>query len=132
MLFFHHMNVLQLAFKSEITGGEQVLLQLCRTLQNNGHTVTVICPEPGQLGDVLKSMKIDVEYIPMNKTYDILAALKIRDIIKKRDIDIIHTHGMLVNILGRIATALSSKVKCISTVHLTRDLLNSSRETSFI
>jgi glycosyltransferase involved in cell wall biosynthesis len=127
------MNVLQLAYKSEITGGEQVLLQLCRALLANGDKVTVVCPEPGQLGKLLISMGIDVEYVAMNKTYNILAALKIRKIIKERNIDIIHTHGMLVNILGRIATALSSKpsnVKCVSTVHLTRDLLNSSREIS--
>ena len=125
-------KVLQIAYKSEITGGERVLIQLCSALVEATHNVHALCPEPGPLPDELKKLGVKVHYIPMKKTYDWSAVNKIRDLIKKEQIDLVHTHGMLVNILGRLACWRAGNVACISTTHLTRDLAGPPRVGGFL
>ena len=125
-------NVLQIAYKSEITGGERVLIQLCSALVEATHNVHALCPEPGPLPDELKKLGVEVHFIPMEKTYDWSAVTKIRNLIKKEQIDLVHTHGMLVNILGRLACWRAGDVSCISTTHLTRDLAGPPRVGGFL
>lgn len=116
------MKVLQVAYKSEITGGEQVLLQLCRTLLREGHLVEVLCPGPGELPAVLEKMGVPVRFERLAKTYDLFAVWRMARLIRRESYSIVHTHGMLVNVLGRLACRLAGGTANVSTVHLTRDL----------
>ena len=56
----------------------------------------------------------------------------LKELIEKEQIDLVHTHGMLVNILGRLACWRAGRVKCISTTHLTRDLGGPPRVGGFL
>lgn len=87
----------------------------------------VTCPSHGALVEVLRKEGIDVKIIAIKKSYDLPAAFQLRNLILKESIQILHTHGMLVNIVGRIASKLAHVPVSISTVHLTRELASGGR-----
>jgi glycosyltransferase involved in cell wall biosynthesis len=121
------LKILQVAYKSDISGGEQVLLNLAKHLRKRGHQLLVTCPSHGPLVEVLRKEGIDVKIIAVKKSYDLLAAFQLKNLILKESIQILHTHGMLVNIVGRIASKLAHVPVSISTVHLTRELASGGR-----
>ena len=121
------MKILQVAYKSEISGGERVLLNLSENLRNRGHDILVACPTYGPLIEVLKEEGIQVKIIAIKKTYDLMAAFRLRNLIVHEGVQILHTHGMLANIVGRIASKMARIPVSISTVHLTRQLSTGER-----
>jgi glycosyltransferase involved in cell wall biosynthesis/peptidoglycan/xylan/chitin deacetylase (PgdA/CDA1 family) len=116
------LKILQVAYKSEIYGGEKVLLDLTRGLMDKGHDLFVVCPYQGPLIDVLKAEGARVFVIPMRKTYDLLAIYSLYKFLRKNKIDVIHSHGLLVNILSRVASYLANTRVSISTAHIPLNL----------
>jgi len=121
------LRILQVAYKSEISGGEKVLLNLSRHLRRRGHNLLVACPSHGSLVDIVRSEGIEVRIIPIKKTYDLMGAVRLRNLILYERIQVLHTHGMLVNTVGRIASKMAHLPVSISTVHLTRELASGGR-----
>ncbi|NIO19536.1 MAG: glycosyltransferase, partial [Candidatus Aenigmarchaeota archaeon] len=121
------MKILQVAYKSEISGGEKVLLNLAKHLRKRGHHLLVACPSHGPLVEVLRREGIEVEIIPIKKTYDLMGAFRLSNLILREEVQILHTHGMLVNVVGRIASKVAHVPISISTVHLTRELASGGR-----
>lgn len=116
------MKILQVAYKSEISGGEMVLFNLATHLRKRGHHILVACPTHGPLVGVLREEGIEVRIISIKKTYDLMAAFRLRNLMLRESIEVLHCHGMLVNIVGRIAAKMAHTPISISTVHLTREL----------
>ena len=112
------MRILQVAYKSEIYGGEKVLLDLTRGLMDKGHQLFVACPSRGPLTDVAKAEGAKPLVIPMRKTYSLLAVYRLYRILRRYRIDVIHSHGLLVNILSRVASYLANTPVSISTAHI--------------
>lgn len=121
------MRILQIAYKSEITGGEKVLLNLAKHLKRRGHYLLVTCPSYGPLVEVLRGEGIEVRIIPIKKTYDLMGAFRLKNLILREEVQILHTHGMLVNVVGRIASQMAHVPVSVSTVHLTRELVTGGR-----
>jgi len=115
-------KILQVAYKSDISGGEMVLFNLAKHLRSRGHHLLVACPSYGPLVRVLREERIEVRVIPITKTYDLMAAFRLRNLMLQERIEVLHSHGMLVNIVGRIAAKMAHTPISISTVHLTREL----------
>ncbi len=116
------MRILQVAYKSQIHGGEKVLLDLTRGLMEKGHHLFVACPSHGALTEALRAEGADVLVFPMRKTYDLIAVYRLYKILKKYKIDVIHSHGLLVNILSRVASYLANTPVSISTAHIPLNL----------
>jgi glycosyltransferase involved in cell wall biosynthesis len=57
-----------------------------------------------------------VHYLPMNGRFDFRAVLQLAEVIRKRQIEVIHTHGYKSDILGFLA-ARRAGIKCVSTPH---------------
>jgi glycosyltransferase involved in cell wall biosynthesis/peptidoglycan/xylan/chitin deacetylase (PgdA/CDA1 family) len=112
------LRILQVAYKSEIYGGEKVLLDLTRGLMEKGHQLFVACPSRGPLTDVAKAEGAKPLVIPMRKTYSLPAIYRLYRILRKHKIDVIHSHGLLVNILSRVASYLANTPVSISTAHI--------------
>jgi glycosyltransferase involved in cell wall biosynthesis len=116
------MKILQVAYRSKISGGEKVLFDLATSMDERGHEVSVVCPDPGQLPDELRKAGIESTIIPFHKTYDIRAARRLAKLIKSKKIDVLHSHSMLTNIISRVAGKLSNVPVSVSTEHLTMEL----------
>ena len=116
------MRILQVAYNSQVYGGEKVLLDLTRGLRDKGHDLFAACPSHGPLTDILKAEGVPVFVVPMRKTYDLISIYRLYRILKKCEIDVIHSHGLLVNILSRVAAYLAHTPVSISTAHIPLNL----------
>ncbi|MEA1926998.1 MAG: glycosyltransferase family 4 protein [Candidatus Auribacterota bacterium] len=116
------MKILQVAYKSTISGGEKVLFDLATSLKERGHEVSAVCPDPGQLPDELRKAGIESTIIPFHKTYDIRAARRLARLIGDENIEVLHSHSMLTNIVSRVAGRLARVPVSVSTEHLTMEL----------
>lgn len=87
-----------------------------------GHQLFVACPSHGPLTEALRAEGAEVLVFPMRKTYDLLAIYRICKILRKYKIDVIHSHGLLVNILSRVASYLANTRVSISTAHIPLNL----------
>ncbi|HDL65014.1 MAG TPA: glycosyltransferase [Proteobacteria bacterium] len=121
------MKILQVAYKSTISGGEKVLFDLATSLKERGHEVSAVCPDPGQLPDELRKAGIDSTIIPFHKTYDIRAARQLARFITDEKIEVLHSHSMLTNIISRVAGKLAHVPVSVSTEHLTMELARGGR-----
>lgn len=126
------MKILQVAYKSTISGGEKVLFDLATSLKERGHDVSVICPDPGQLPDELRKVGIETTIIPFHKTYDIRAARRLAQFITREQIEVLHSHSMLTNIVSRVAGRLARVPVSVSTEHLTMELGRGGRSGEII
>jgi len=116
------LRILQVAYKSQIYGGEKVLLDLVRGLMAKGHELFVACPSDGPLTEALRAEGAGVFVVPMGKTYDFRGILRLYTILRKYRIDVVHSHGLLVNILSRVASYLAGTHVSISTAHIPLNL----------
>lgn len=121
------MKILQVAYRSDIYGGEKILFNLAKHLRIKGHDVLAACPSYGSLVEALRNEGVRVEIIPIKKTFDLIGALRLRTLIIREGVDVLHTHGMLVNIVGRIASRMARVPVSVSTVQLTRELAGGGR-----
>ncbi len=87
-----------------------------------GHQLFVACPSHGPLTEALRAEGAEVLVFPMRKTYDLLAIYRLYKIMRKYKIDVIHSHGLLVNILSRVASYLACTPVSISTAHIPLNL----------
>jgi len=87
-----------------------------------GHQLFVACPSHGPLTEALRAEGAEVLVFPMRKTYDLLAIYRLYKILRKYRIDVIHSHGLLVNILSRVASYLANTRVSISTAHIPLNL----------
>jgi len=99
-----------------VGGAERVVVDLCDRLQNNGHHPLVVTLKTGWLTEKLTD--IGVEYIIMEnkKSYDISFFMELIRIIRKKQIDLIHSHEFFMNTYG---TAASMVTGCpiVATIH---------------
>ena len=98
------------------------MLDLTKGLMEKGHELFVACPSHGLLTDTLEAEGAKVLVIPMGKTYDLLAIARLYRALRKHKIDVVHSHGLLVNILSRVASYLARKTVSISTAHIPLNL----------
>lgn len=85
-------NVLEVIRQGQIGGGESHLLDLIAGFDSTIHT-TVLSFTDGQMIDTLKKQGIKCYVIPTSSPFDIRVYKKIRSLIIKENIQIIHTHG---------------------------------------
>ncbi len=92
-----------------------------------GHDLLAVCPSVGPLVEALRSARVKVMIIPIKKTFDLMGAFRLRNLILREGVHVLHTHGMLVNIVGRFASRMAHVPVSISTVQLTRELAGGGR-----
>lgn len=126
------MKILQIAYSRDLAGGERVLLDISRGILESGHSVHAAIPGEGALSQALDQMNIPWTVCHLSKTYDLRGAMELAAIVKKESIDLVHSHGMMVNLLARWAclaaratSLLSGRrrlLPLVNTVHIARRL----------
>ena len=113
------MKVLQFICSTGFYGAERWVLALSKHLPDSVSSDLVVTLEPGtEELELVKQFKAigKTHRIPMQGRFDLRAVSKLADLIKKQDIDIIHTHGYKSDILGVMA-ARKAGVPCVVTPH---------------
>ncbi|NDV91414.1 glycosyltransferase [Alteromonas sp. 345S023] len=113
------MKVLQFICSTGFYGAERWVLALSKHLPPHVQSELVVTLEPGteELELVKQFSSLGkVHQIPMNGRFDLTAIKKLADVIKKNNIDVIHTHGYKSDILGVMA-AKKAGIPCVVTPH---------------
>jgi glycosyltransferase involved in cell wall biosynthesis len=102
-----------------IGGLQQVIVNICRTIDREYFDVSVLClRELGPFTPEIEKLGIKVFCIPQKKTgVDYLSFLKVAEILRKQQIEIIHTHNTQPFIDGVIGGLLSGVKTMIHTDH---------------
>lgn len=113
---FQHKIVLQLIESSGIGGAETVVLELCKRLDKKSFYPIVGLLNDGWLNQQLIKHGIETIIIKNKYPYDPFYLWQLIKIIKKRKIDIIHSHEFMMNVYGTIVALLTNRPN-IATIH---------------
>ncbi|HOH72172.1 MAG TPA: glycosyltransferase [Syntrophales bacterium] len=109
-------RVLHLIDSSEIAGGERYLLDLIRHSDPVFEHLVVLSYE-GPFTQQLREHQIRLALISMKSRFSFDSIRKIRKLILKEKIDIVHTHGYRCNLYGRLA-CLWTGIRNVATIHV--------------
>jgi glycosyltransferase involved in cell wall biosynthesis len=97
-------------------GAEQVVVELCNRLRNDGHQPVVVTLKSGWLTERLSEIGVEFMVIENKKSYDIRFFMELVRIIRQKKIDLIHSHEFLMNTYGTAASMLTG-CPIIVTIH---------------
>jgi len=96
-------DLLYLTTDSKIGGAENIILALIKGLNRNKYSVgLLILSGTGPLIGEAKKLGIEVTALRMKSKFDIISLLKIFPYLRKKKIDILHTHLYHSNIIGAL------------------------------
>jgi len=105
-----------------IGGVQKRLLETLPELLPYFNIHIIVYKERGALAEEFEKRGIKVHFIPSRTTWDISCILKIKNLLKKYNADIVHTHSYGGCIKGAIAAKLAGVKKIISQIHVPLDM----------
>ncbi len=114
-------NVLQFICPTGFYGAERWVLALAKHLDpEQVRCDLAVTVEPDnqdlELSREYKKLNLDSHEVPMQHKFDLSAISKLADLIREKEIDIIHTHGYKSDIIG-VQAARKAGIPCIVTPH---------------
>jgi len=85
-------------------GGERQVLELIKGLESRDQRNILVCRPSSALSERAGETGIPIVHLTLLGEWDLLSVLKIRSLIKKENIDIIHAHTSHAHTLGMLAT----------------------------
>ncbi len=119
------MKILYVILDGKISGGNNVCAALIQPALNAGHEVELLTPSLGPLTDSITKKGIKIHLLNLARSFEFHKSILLASFLKKRQIDLVHTHTHLSGeILCRIACFLA-KVPIICHQHQPADVYNS-------
>lgn len=120
------MNICILINSFNLGGAEKLMYDVAKVLKDEKFNVVVIamkCAETElelKIQNMLESVGLQTDTVnkPTGKGR-LKSILKINSLLKKYDIDILHTNGQSPDFYGRLAASMCCKVRVITTIHNT-------------
>jgi len=110
------LRILHVTYHMGIGGTEQVIFQLVANTDNVEHSIVCIEGEIGPLGQKLQDRGIEFNVIKREPGFDRALIKGINNLIKSKEIDIVHCHQYTPYTYGTLA-ALGTPAKVIFTEH---------------
>lgn len=110
------MKILQVIGGGEKGGSRSHIVELCKGLAQAGHTTEIICFMEDAVAASAREENIPLVVIPMKNIFDLRAVEKLKDYIRERQPDLVHTHGVRANFIGRLG-GKAAGVPVVTTVH---------------
>ena len=112
-------KVLQITHDLAIGGLQQVVVNICRTINRDKFDISVLCLRTlGEFVPAIEKMGIEVQLLPQKENAtDYLSFLKVARILKEKRPDVIHTHNTQPFIDGTIAAMLAGVKTVVHTDH---------------
>lgn len=89
------------------SGGMEQMRLLLTELEKRNHENVLVCPPDCELIPKLNSKKNRIEILPMFQDYDLIAAWKLNQIVKKHQPDLVHTHHATAHAIALAALSFS-------------------------
>ena len=101
-----------------IGGLQQVVVNLCRTINRDKFDVSVLCLRTlGEFVPEVEKLGIKVFFLPQKKGTDYFSFLGVAKILRREKIEVIHTHNTQPFIDGTIGALLSGVKTIVHTDH---------------
>lgn len=114
----HKIRLMQITHDLAIGGLQQVVVNICRTINRDKFDVSVLClRELGEFVPEIENMGIKVFFLPQKAGTDYFSFLKVAKILRHERINVIHTHNTQPFIDGTIGALLSGVKTIIHTDH---------------
>lgn len=97
------MRVLHVTESRSWSGGTVQLWNLCRGLIARGHAVALFCPPEAELLRHTPESPVDVTVCPLREDYDLLAARRLAQTIRRFRPDIVHAHHPRAHAIALLA-----------------------------
>jgi len=98
------MKILYPVIDGEISGGNIICFRIIEESLRRGYEVIINSPTEGKFTDILREKGIKVYNLDTRRSFRFDNAIKLARIIKKENINLVHSHGPLgVTILSRLA-----------------------------
>lgn len=111
------LRVLHVIGGGEFGGAERHILNLATAMDPDVVEVSVCCLFADPFVQVAREAGIKAHSVPMLHKLDFSIATKIRDLIAGEEIDVVHTHGVRANLVGRVAARMAGVETVVTTVH---------------
>jgi glycosyltransferase involved in cell wall biosynthesis len=111
------LRVVHIIGGGEIGGAEQHVLNLAANLPRSDFEIHVICLFPAPFYQALQEAGISAFAIPMRHRLDFGAFLRLAGALGQLQPDIVHTHGVRANLVGRLAARRAGVPAVVTTVH---------------
>ncbi len=109
---------MQITHDLAIGGLQQVVVNICRTINRDKFDVSVLCLRArGEFVPEIENMGIRVFFLPQKAGPDYFSFLKVAKILRHERIDVIHTHNTQPFIDGTIGALLSGVKTIVHTDH---------------
>jgi len=110
-------KVLHVIGGGEIGGAEKHILHLLENMDHKRFEVRLCCLFPRPFAQMAEEAGIPVDVINMKNKFNFLAVARMVRIIRRHEIDIVHTHGVRANLVGRLGARLAGVKHIVTTVH---------------
>lgn len=110
------MKIMQVIGGGEKGGSRSHILELCQGLGSAGHRAEIVCFLEDAVAASARERAIPVTVFPMGNILDLTVVRRMREHILRERPDIMHTHGVRGNFVGRLASR-GTGVPVVTTVH---------------
>lgn len=112
-------KLMQITHDLAIGGLQQVVVNICRTIDRDRFDVSVLClRELGEFVPDVERLGIKVHYLPQKENgTDYFSFLKVAKILRQEKIEVIHTHNTQPFVDGTIGALLSGVKTIVHTDH---------------
>ncbi len=120
------LNVVQIVEDLKLGGLERVIENIALYSDAKKYRVTVLClSRGGQIAEKLISTGREVEILGITNYHNPLSIARVAKWLRKKKIDIVHTHGYPAGVLGRVSAIIAGVPCIVHHVHSTYTDLNS-------
>ena len=109
-------RVLEMIDKPFLGGGQRTVLLLAQNLDRRKFEVSVASAPAGPLVEELRKAGVRHHPLKLEKTLSLKILGDIRRVLEENTVEILHTHGGVAGLYGRLA-ARKSRVKVVHTLH---------------
>ena len=110
-------KVLEMIDRPFLGGGQMILLSLARSLDHERFDVSISAKGGGPLEDAARESGILFYPVPFQKGFSFRLINVIASVLRKKEIDILHTHGGIAGFYGRWAARRARTPVVVHTLH---------------
>jgi glycosyltransferase involved in cell wall biosynthesis len=109
-------NLLYVFDNLEFGGGERVFAQIINRLSGERYKIMVACLPTGAFIEKIEGNEVEVKSVDMRNRFNPGVILQLADLMKRENVDIVHSQGARADFFARIAAKLSGVSIVVSTV----------------
>ncbi len=109
-------NLLYVFDNLEFGGGERVFAQIINRLSGERYKIMVACLPTGTFIEKIEGSEVEVKSVDMRNRFNPGVILQLADLMKRENVDIVHSQGARADFFARIAAKLSGVSIVVSTV----------------